>query len=131
MEVLWDLTFGGFTAQRRLIIKYYQNGQKAQIIKANTPNPTCMPLYILLWHATQNNRRHNSCRCKGPCRLDHHMCKGHPSLNEEHVMKDNVISSLPAPSLPRALMLSVLLWVARYDEPEPKYENQVSTLTES
>jgi hypothetical protein len=59
------------------------------------------------------------------------MCKGHPSLNEEHVMKDNVISSLPAPSLPRALMLSVLLWVARYDEPEPKYENQVSTLTES
>lgn len=53
MEVLWDLTLGRLTSQRRLIIKYYQNRHKAQIIKANTRNPTCMLLHILWWHATK------------------------------------------------------------------------------
>lgn len=83
MEVLWDLTLG-----RRLIIKYYQNRHRAQIIKANTPNPTCMLSHILWWQATKTIE--GIIPVLGRVPVDRTTICGKDTTNEEHVMQGNM-----------------------------------------
>lgn len=124
MEVLWDLTLGRFTSQRRLIIKYYQKRHNVQIIKANTPNPMCTLLHTLWWHATKTIG--GIIPALGRGRVDWTTtCAKHTASWRTCNARQHVTSRLPVPSLPRGLTLSAILWVPRYDDPASVHHNQV------